>query len=519
MRLAPILMLALMTVSCGENGGSTPSSIQSSDRFYITFSQPSGLFVVPSDNLAAAPVSVTSGPISWLSLANQFSISSAGKVTGFSPSSAMYVAGQPAHVYGVSLTETSSAPVPRQISNLTLSSLAAVCYVWSEQSNLLDPSTQFLIMHIAGAGGCGTSGDSFQVIHSTDSASTAPQTIAAKPANIIPVYQPGGALGGLVILDGSQLSFCAGSDLTAPVPLVQDVSALSTLYTDYGVSLISPSQNKGRSSASGRLAPGVIFLELTLTSGTTSYVYRIDASGDGTYVYTVKGQLGDAGLDTVIDDHNMYFVDVGGGGSGIDVFLQAPLAAGTATAMFRGSLPGYYFMLGTDNRSLLLDYYNPVSILALPIDSLSSSPSTVVSGEAADPLIGPPGDLSASVLLTGTLAANGNITATGVHSTDGTVLQPNLADSEWVLNATPDGHALQARSVTAASGPTMVSYDSATNTFDTRPFTSADGSVLQFAPSDILGKVISSNIIEAATSHGPVYFDLKKRVFASPVLP
>ncbi len=241
-----------------------------------------------------------------------------GTYANASPATLMYAAADGSnnvHLYAVNLANASNsitAPSATQVSNVSLpitGGAAISTLVCADSSglsgstNALDPTTLFVVLHIAGSTGCNTTGDTWEVVHYADSATTAPvavtalTTSTATPAVFQTLYQPGGQLAGIVALDpgSSRLQLFADDSFTNPTTLVASATAASVLYDSGSVGLGSN-------------------LFLNVTSGGQLAVYRVPYSysgGAATAAYTYQATT--LGTAAVADNGNVYFTDTATG--------------------------------------------------------------------------------------------------------------------------------------------------------------------------------------------------------------
>jgi hypothetical protein len=261
-----------------------------------------------------SPTFISTNAVQVLGQASNINVNGNGAYTAASPGTLVYAAADSSnkvHVYGVNLANPSNsttAPTATQLGSLSLSigAGAAISTVvcsdsssLSASTNALDPTTLFVVLHIAGSTGCNTTGDIWEVVHYGDSVTTAPvavtalTTSTATPTSFEALYQPGGHLAGIVALDpgSSKLQLFADDTFTSPTTLVSSVTSASSLYSRGSVALGTN-----------------LFLSVTVTGGQQA-VYRIPYSFSGTTataVYTAQGTLSSTG---VADDNNVYFTD------------------------------------------------------------------------------------------------------------------------------------------------------------------------------------------------------------------
>ncbi len=171
-----------------------------------------GLFVIPSNKISTmtAPTPATAQWIvqneatQLLALGVNYTVNN--NVLSFSPQFMMYAAttsgGTPVtQIYGLTLDDTSSVPVPTQIGDLALPSTQQICNWFQSQTSLSDPTTVFVILEIASASGgafaCVEGPFTYEVVNYTDSASRAPGTLPINPGidGIFSLYNDGSLVG------------------------------------------------------------------------------------------------------------------------------------------------------------------------------------------------------------------------------------------------------------------------------------------------------------------------------------
>jgi hypothetical protein len=359
--------------------------------------------VIPSASLASAPAFVSSSAVQIVGRADNLNVNGNGLITATSPGTLMYVAADSSnliHVYGLNLSNASSSaatPTPVQVGNLSLALVAnaalstVICPDSSKLSasaNILDPTTLFVVLHVAGTTGCNTSGDTWEVVHYGDSASTAPVAVTSlttnstTPAYFRPLYQPSGPLSGLVALDGGsgKLQLFADATFTNPTVLAPNVTSISDLFDS-------------NSPVSGAAVAGTtLFFSLTTSTGTS--VYRLPYSATtATQIYTVLGTLG---TRAVADDGNVYFTDTATQNTGPS--LGSFTVSGTLTL---GGIPPNGSPLGTSSGTgtAVLDTATPQLTLTETTTNDEGSTGGTQKVDATD-------------VFTGTYA-NGTFTATG----------------------------------------------------------------------------------------------------------
>jgi large repetitive protein len=307
-----------------------------------------GVFVIPSDALTTAPTYVTTSANTMvLDSGLKVTLNGNNVVSAYSPATLMFAAtdaNNNIHVYGLNLL-SESTPAAAQISSLSLplaagTALSAViCDFHGSSSNLLQPTTAFVVLHIAGATGCNTSGDVWEVVHYTDSPATAPALVSITTTNIQELYAPGGDLAGLLLLDSASgnLHLYANTSFTAPAtPIPGGIASVGVVYSNNNV------------AASGTVFAGTVLFLAVTTSGGTQFLYRLpytDTIATSEYPL-VGGVLGNA----VSDGTNLYFTD----NASPPLILQEPLVGGAPTTLYSYTGGGNPYSLVGSNGSLLV---------------------------------------------------------------------------------------------------------------------------------------------------------------------
>jgi len=350
-----------------------------------------GVFVIPSNALTTAPAYVTtSANTMFLDSGRNVTVNGSKLVTAYSPATLMFAATDSSnniHVYGLNLV-SESTPTATQISSLSLSLASGaaldtvICDSHGSASDLLQPTTIFVVLHISGRTGCNTSGDVWEVVHYTDSSVTAPTLVSITGTDIQELYAPSGALAGLVLLDpvSGNLYMYANDTFMSPRTAIPggDITSIGTDYSNNNLAAI------------GTAFTGTdLFLAVTKTGG-AQYLYRLPyAATTATLEYTAAGSL----TGGVSDGTSLFFTDESGE---TQLIFQEPLAGGTPTELYRysyntpsGVQP--YSLLGSNGSFLvILEYsYNdgttgdPYSshLATLPVGTLSASATAVRSLE------------------------------------------------------------------------------------------------------------------------------------------
>jgi hypothetical protein len=371
---------------------------------------PAGVFVIPSNALTSAPTYVTA-TANVMSLASGRSITVNGSdvVTAYSPATVIYAASDTTnnvHLYGLNLLAPQT-PVATQISSLSLPLAAGaalntvICDAHGSQSHLLQPTTVFVVLHIAGTTGCNTSGDVWEVVHYTDGPDTSPLVVSINTTSIQELYAPSGALSGLLLLGpaNANLYLYADSGFTAPTAAISGgITAVATLYSNNNV------------TASGVPFTGtVLFLAVSTTSG--MQLYRLAYTGaPATREYAAAGNFGSSASDGT----NLYFTDNGTP----QAILQEPLSGGPPLKLYSYTVPAQgepYSLIGSNGTLLVMMTttrgIEPSSYLAtLPVGTLSTHTTSLASFAneyaAAGMVDATPGAASTGLVIINTESAN-----------------------------------------------------------------------------------------------------------------
>jgi hypothetical protein len=545
----------------GNNPGGTPGS-----AFYLPFAAKStsggetDLYVIPSDNLSLTPIFVartsTGSNNGFLTVAQskQPTLNGSNVVTSLSPYAILYVAvgsDGNAHVYALSLASTSAAPSETQVSSLSLNSIGDVCgLTGSAQTNLFDPTTLFIVLHTnsGGQSSCGKGGDVYQVVHYTDSSTTAPTVVGITSSTFTALYKPGGALGGLVLLDSTtgNLDFFGSNSFTSPTVLTAGVTSWSDLVDDRFV------------NNTGSLGASTAFLSVTTNSGVS--VWRVDSSGAPANVYTAAGLL-----SGVADTNNVYFLDTNiSFPGGTQRIYQEAMSGGTPLELYGTvsaglPLPPIYTLIGSNGASLVLTSMNTntsppstpapsTSVVTLPVGA-PAAPTTIAGPFSGQVLAwmcpSSFGDVASDDLVLNVI--NGGLpgsTAPTSYSSEvltpgGVVKQTELPNSHFLISIPSDacavnfGSVLQVRGITDTNG----GYGGGTvNAFNLSSFsatalgtTTGSGSYLVpkgdnvLVPgagflSDVIGSGIVGSVSIGGGSSG-LAFDLSKSLIVPVTVP
>jgi hypothetical protein len=357
-------------------------------------------------------------------------------------------------------------------------SLALLCDYHSSQSNILDATSWFIVVHIGGSGTCGidtSTGDSWVLVTAT---TTTPVNITT--TLIDDFYNPSGLLTGLVLNDPAtnNIYLYANDSFTSPTTLFTGATTDSTVHS------------QTVAGSGGFLGQGTVEFR-QLGNGSSSSVYRLDYTGASSFKAIPSYSPGandflstDNSLGgTQADGANFYFTDTDftSGTSVTETLYQ--VAIGTA-----GSTPGAPLALFSET-------YNPNSssgftplgsngsVVVLETVNTTTSPTTSSLGSvpvgvahtATQTGIGPSsfsGNIDSSQMLGGSgtnfshsalfinVSCPGCATptrpdTTGILAPSGTVLEALTSNSEFLLeDGLTSNYVLQIKGVTDTSGGT-----------------------------------------------------------------
>jgi hypothetical protein len=310
-----------------------------------------GLFLIPSDKLSTAPSPkfVTMDTTEVLGVGTQISVS--GGVATYSPQVLMYAdtnSSGVTHIFGLTLAGTSTFPTPTQISSLAVPSGQQVCTISSSSlTDVTKPMTLFAVLEVGTPTQCSAGSGTFEVVHYTDSATTAPVMVSINSTIIQAVYQSG-KLTGLLLYDSTTTSFDLYADDTFTSP-TQEITGLS------GANYVAGVLDEATLSTTG------IFFSVT-TTGAVNYLYRID--GATLAATQIQDLMTGSIANAVEDDNNLYYlVLTPGTGTEIATFNQVALTGGTPKLLYtapaiteNGTAVTSYQLVGSNDSVLVFEY-------------------------------------------------------------------------------------------------------------------------------------------------------------------
>jgi hypothetical protein len=354
-----------------------------------------GLFLIPSDKLASspAPTFVTTDTTKLLGIGSLVAVSSG--VATYSPQVMMYADTNSAgitSIFGITLAGTSSVPTPAQIGSLALPSGQEICGYASAETDVTKPDSLFVVIAVGTAEQCISTGSTYEVVHYTDSASTAPVVVSINTTEINGVYQ-NGKLVGLLVLNGTTSSLDLYKDDTFTSP-TQEITGLSDARYVSGV------LDEATLSTTG------IFESVTTTAAATE-LYRIDGS---TLAATLIQNVTTGSIGTVAqDDNNLYYPVINSGASSTTIsYEQVALTGGSPTLLY--TTPAFvpdsstaitdYQLIGANDSVLVFEYSTEpktggvqdptkatATLYTVPVGTTTATPTTLATYPAGDTLI------------------------------------------------------------------------------------------------------------------------------------
>jgi uncharacterized protein YggU (UPF0235/DUF167 family) len=523
---ANVTNVAVACSSSGTGGGS--------GAFWIPYSATpvasatpagsTGLFLIPSDKLASAPAPkfLTTDTTQLLGIGTQISVTDG--VSTYSPQVMMYADTSPSgitKIYGVTLAGTSSFPTPSQIGSLALPSTQQICPSFSAaETNVTEPDTLFAVIEVGTETQCVSGGGTYEVVHYTDSATTAPVVVTLNTITMNAIYQ-NAKLTGLLVFDSTtnSLDLYADDTFTSPTQKITSLTASSFVSGVLDVATLSTTG---------------VFLSATATGGATS-LYRIDGS---TLAVTQIQDVMTGSIGTAVqDDNNLYYLVLTPGASSTTIltFNQVVLTGGTPKLLY--TAPAFvaagatgargYQLIGSNDSVLAFDYSTEpytsgvpdptkatATIYTVPVGTTTTSPTTLATYPAGNILeaaflSAPSGSgLSASVLFAAVRNATGSIAAPTIAYSavsiplDGGTAPAPIADSVYlplaVISLRLADSVWQVTGITDKNGGFGGGTANAVNvsTLADTPFTTTGGGNYVFSAgfSGILEAISSNNI-------------------------
>jgi hypothetical protein len=350
--------IAWMPYTATPAGGATPGK--------------TGLFVLPTTGLAASSTAtfVTTEPVSVLAIPG---VAAAGAYKGYrdasyTPQGLIYAStgsDGKVHIYAISLTNAAKVPTPVQLSDLALQTTNSICASQIIQSNLNDFTTAAVLIELAGSNGCFATGDTYALVHFTDSPTVAPTSVSLPPySNFNPVYEYSGTLGGLLQLarpsgsgSTSHLYFYANETFKNPVTLLSGITfgEVFPVVTD--------------SASSG---PNYGILVTGTNAGGTSFLYGITPGGVLTQLFQTTASL-TGGL--ACDDDNVYFMSTAG--TTTKVYQLPRSLGGSPLLLYGGTGLQSTTLLASNDVDLVLLETGGGSVYSIPVGKTSTAPKAL----------------------------------------------------------------------------------------------------------------------------------------------
>lgn len=355
-----------------------------------------GLFIIPSDklNTSPAPTWVTTDNTRLLGIGTQITVK--GGVGTYSPQVMMYAdtnSSGTTSIFGLKLADTSSVPAPVQISNLVVPSTQQVCTIGSSSlTDLTTPTTLFVVIEVGTSTQCGAGTGTYEVVHYTDSSTTAPVVVSINTTEIQSVFQNGKLVGLLLYASGTKsLDLYADDTFTSPV---QEITGLSGKNYVSGVLSVATLSTTG------------LFFQVT-TSGAVNELYRIDGA---TLAASLIQSYGSGTIGTAPqDDTNLYYniITLGTGNMTTETFNQVALTGGTPKLLYTtpafvaSSTTGIegYQLIGSNDSVLAFEFYNDpftnstedptkatATLYTIPVGTTTTTPTQLANYTAGNQL-------------------------------------------------------------------------------------------------------------------------------------
>jgi hypothetical protein len=270
-----------------------------------------------------------------------------------------------------------------------------LCDTEQAQGSLSQPQSLFALVEILASGSsCSAAGATYSFYYVNASTGIVAQVTGITQPKLFPIYSSSGTLTGLANFNASTntlnlYSYTAGANPFAGTP---------TAVTGSGGAALSSSNVNSVTylgSAAGSLGVSQIYLDVTLTSATsTHYVYSLaTGSSSATQILQAAGTLGTGGADSIndasyeSDGTNVFFVD---SSSGSQTLYQIG-AMGTLTALYTNDSPSTtpLSLIASDGTHVLVTLETPGSTNTWTFYPL-------LAGRPNQPLPGSTGDIASS---------------------------------------------------------------------------------------------------------------------------
>lgn len=458
-----------VTCSASSGGGGSP--------FWIPFAEApdvaatggvNAIAVLPSGNISSSPNldTVITGSFEGVDFTFEYDLN--GGVPTYIPQLLVYRATDKngnLQLYTLSLKASATAPVPAQLGNIAVSSTQSVCGSKLVQTDLTNPAAFFVILDIGGTI-CDGESDTFEVVHSGDSATTSPTAVNLTSTDVDVLYS-NAKMTGMVLSainnnepepNNTDVNFFADDTFTNPTTL------FSKIYTEDDMS-VGALRKLSTFSSEG------LYILITPTGSSPSTLYLIDDSGGSTAIATA------ANADTFFvdsgtaDDSNIYYFTTSTANSvTTETLYQVPVGGGAPMQLFQKQLASgeNLSLLGSNDTDVVFQDSLPISgntpasvgFYSVPVGKSSSSATplnatpyqgtiSTVNGFMVTPNLT---DLSGSVVLVNikTTTGTGNTAKTAYSSI---ALQPGSTSS-----ATPAANTVYGAFGTLGSAATGLAW-------------------------------------------------------------
>jgi hypothetical protein len=344
--------IGAQTVDVEAQTAGEPDTSSSAGSFWIPyFTYPeegtkggkSGLFLIASNEITSSPAPkwITTSPVQIVGTAYVYG----STVSDFKPGLLMYTSAGSngeTHIYGLNLSDTSSAPTPVQISNFSLTSATGqICGSVFAQTSLRDPTSLFVVLGIGTPGATGCIAPTVQkVVRFTDSSTTAPEVTSLPTYNFTALYDDGVFKGGF------------GFNLLTEQAYLYNAQLQSRPLASGGLPFPVELGNLNDGTEFGE---EVLYFEMLKLTGGSSTLYRIDSKSltQSTVANLTSTSLGP--LPAIADDKNMYYITTS---STTSSFYQVPVSGGAPMLLYTGAVGANstYQWIGATGSKLIFQH-------------------------------------------------------------------------------------------------------------------------------------------------------------------
>jgi len=451
-----------VTCSASSGGGGSP--------FWLPFAEMpdtsatggvNAIAVLPSGNITSSPNldTVATGSFQVIDFTYEYELNS-GTATYF-PQYVIYEATDKngnQQLYNLSLVASASAPVPVQLGNIAVASTQSICRSKLVQTDLTDPTSFFVLLDI-GTTDCNGLSDTYEVVHSGDSATTSPTVVSVTSTDVDILYSDAKMTGMVLYQPNSNtVDFFADDTFTNPKTL------FSNIFAEEDMSVGSLRDVTTFTTES-------LFITIQPNSSSAWTLYRIDDSGDATSVMTLANEYVYFDGSGTGDDSNIYFfTSANANGVFTETLNQVPAGGGSPMQLFQKELASgeTVSLLGSNDSNVVFQDNVPksgntsaaVTFYSVPVGKTSTSAtplnataypgtSSTVNGFMVSPSLT---DLSGALVLVDIT----NVTVTGNTSTtqySSIALQPGSTSS-----ATPTANSVYGAFGTLGSAATGLAW-------------------------------------------------------------